>query len=148
MCELFTYIIKLEMKKLFIDPTNHSDIQFFRYIFVGGISFVVDGGSLFLIELIGIHYLIAAVFAFILGLTINFVMSKLIVFNGSGTGKSNGAEFAVYVIIGVIGLGLTEVIMYVFTDRLKLYFMISKIIAAAIVLVWNFMARKITLYRN
>lgn len=148
MRELITYILKLNIKQLFIEPTDNTFIQFFRYIFVGGIAFLVDGGSLFLIELMGIHYLIAAVFAFVLGLTANFVMSKLIVFNGSEANRSSGIEFIIYGVIGVIGLGITEIIMYVFTDRLGIYFMVSKIIAAAVVLVWNFMARKITLYNK
>lgn len=146
MRELITYILNLNIKQMFIEPTENTFIQFFRYIFVGGIAFLVDGGSLFLIELMGVHYLIAAVFAFILGLTANFIMSKLIVFKGSKANKSSGIEFLVYGVIGVIGLGITEIIMYIFTDRLGIYFMVSKIIAAAVVLVWNFMARKITLY--
>lgn len=148
MSELFTYIFQQDMKKLFMEPTDNVVIQFFRYIFVGGIAFLVDGGSLFLIELMGIHYLIAAVFAFILGLTANFIMSKLLVFNGSESNKSNRVEFIVYGVIGIIGLGITEIIMFAFTEKLNMHFMISKIIAAALVLVWNFMARKIALYNK
>lgn len=148
MKELFTYLLKMDWKKLFIEPTDNTILQFFRYVFVGGVAFVVDGGSLFLIELMGVHYLVATAFAFILGLVANFVLSKLLVFQGNESNRSNGIEFFVYGIIGVIGLGITEGIMYVCTEELKLYFMLSKIIAAAIVLVWNFAARKIVLYRG
>ena len=71
---------------------------------------------------------------------------KLLVFeNSSVNGK---IEFLVYGIIGVIGLGFTEIIMYVLTEIAGLYFMVSKVIATIIVLVWNFVARKITLYRK
>lgn len=146
MSEFLTYIFKPDMKKLFMDPTDNAVIQFFRYIFVGGIAFLADEGSLFLIELMGVHYLIAAVFAFVLGLAVNFIMSKLLVFNGSKSNRSNETEFIVYAVIGGIGLGITEVILFIFTEKLNLYFMVSKIIAAAIVLVWNFMARKTILY--
>lgn len=148
MKELFTYILKMDTKRLFMESTDNTWIQFFRYIFVGGIAFLVDGGSLFLIEYIGIHYLAAAVVAFILGLIANYILSKLLVFKGNTSNKSNWTEFFVYGIIGIIGLGITEGIMYVFTEKLKLYFMLSKIIAAAVVLVWNFVARKMILYRK
>ena len=57
-------------------------------------------------------------------------------------------EFAVYAIIGVMGLGLTELLMYLFTDKLAVHYIISKIIVAAIVLVWNFFARKLILYKK
>ena len=53
-----------------------------------------------------------------------------------------------YGIIGMIGHLITEGLMYLFTDVFGLYFLISKIIAAAIVLVWNFAARKVVLYNK
>ena len=47
MKELFDYIFKLDFKSLFITKSNNTFIQFFRYIFVGGVAFLADGGSLF-----------------------------------------------------------------------------------------------------
>lgn len=146
--ELWKDIISFDMKKLFIEPTNNTLIQLFRYLFVGGTAFVVDAGCLFLLERMGLNYLLAAVFAFIAGLTVNFILSKALVFKGNESGSSNEVEFFVYAVIGVIGLGLTELIMYLFTERLSVYFMLSKVVAAVIVLIWNFMARKVTLYRK
>lgn len=146
MKELFDYIFKLDFKSLFITKSSNTFIQFFRYIFVGGVAFLADGGSLFLITSIGVNYLISVIFAFVIGLAVNYGLSKLLVFeNSSVNGK---IEFLVYGIIGVIGLGFTEIIMYVLTEIAGLYFMVSKVIATIIVLVWNFVARKITLYRK
>jgi putative flippase GtrA len=146
MKELFDYIFKLDFKNLFITKSSNTFIQFFRYIFVGGVAFLADGGSLFLITTIGVNYLISVIFAFVIGLAVNYGLSKLLVFeNSSVNGK---IEFLVYGIIGVIGLGFTEIIMYVLTEIAGLYFMVSKVIATIIVLVWNFVARKITLYRK
>lgn len=146
MKELFDYIFKLDFKNLFITKSSNTFIQFFRYIFVGGVAFLADGGSLFLITTIGVNYLISVIFAFAIGLAVNYGLSKLLVFeNSSVNGK---IEFLVYGIIGVIGLGFTEIIMYVLTEIAGLYFMVSKVIATIIVLVWNFVARKITLYRK
>lgn len=146
MKELFDYIFKLDFKSLFITKSSNTFIQFFRYIFVGGVAFLADGGSLFLITTIGVNYLISVIFAFVIGLAVNYGLSKLLFFeNSSVNGK---IEFLVYGIIGVIGLGFTEIIMYVLTEIAGLYFMVSKVIATIIVLVWNFVARKITLYRK
>lgn len=146
MKEFFKYLGKFDFKNLFVTPTNNSFIQFFRYVFVGGAAFLVDAGILFLLELVGMNYLIAAIFAFIAGLVANYVMSKFLVFQKSNI---NGKlEFVFYAIIGLIGLGLTELFMYLFTGVIGLYFMLSKIIVAVIVLIWNFLARKLILYRN
>lgn len=132
MKELFDYIFKLDFKNLFITKSSNTFIQFFRYIFVGGVAFLADGGSLFLITTIGVNYLISVIFAFVIGLAVNYGLSKLLVFeNSSVNGK---IEFLVYGIIGVIGLGFTEIIMYVLTEIAGLYFMVSKVIATIIVL--------------
>ena len=147
MKELFTYIKNREVQKLFVDATHNIWIQLFRYGFVGGIAFVADASCLFVLEWIGFSYLIAAAFAFVVGLLVNFILSKALVFKGSETKSSTGTEFVVFLITGVIGLGLTELLMYVFTEQFSVYFMISKVIAAAIVLIWNFVARKVILYR-
>ncbi len=146
MKEFFKLLGKFDFKGLFVAPTSNSFIQFFRYVFVGGAAFLVDAGILFLLERLGLNYLVATIFAFIAGLVANYTMSKFLVFQKS---TINGKlEFIFYGIIGLLGLGLTELFMYLFTDILGLYFMLSKIIVAVIVLIWNFLARKLILYRN
>lgn len=120
-------------------------IQFIKYIFVGGAAFVADALTLWLLGSI-IHYLAAAAVAFAVGLVVNFVISKRFVFTDNTHNKA--AEFIVYAVIGIVGLGLTELIMYLLTDMAGIHFMLSKVVTAAIVLVWNFSARKIILYRR
>lgn len=131
------------IKRLFVDKTNDTKIQFFRYVFVGGAAFVLDAAVLWLLSFF-MHYLIAAAAAFVVGLSCNYFLSKLFVFTDKDINAA--VEYAVYAAIGIIGLGITEILMYIFTEKAGFYFMISKIITAAIVLVWNFGARKIILY--
>ena len=109
----------------------------------------MDWGVLFLLtEVGGIHHLISAIIAFIAGLITNFVLSKLLVFKANEAKVQPVLEFVGYAVIGLVGLGLTELIMYLFTDVLNLHYMLSKVIATVIVLVWNYVARKLILYRK
>ena len=94
------------------------------------------------------HYLVAACFGFVVGLACNFAMSRALVFRAQTARVGRVLEFAAYALIGLIGLGLTEALLYFFTDMLHVYYMISKVIASAFVLFWNFFARKILLYKN
>ena len=146
MKEIFQLIRKWDMKGLFLAPTDNGLLQFFRYAFVGAIASVVDWAVLWLLETVGLHYLIAAVISFFAGLATNFFLSKLLVFNGQKARMNSIGEFISYAVIGAIGLGMTLGIMYVFTEWLHLHYMLSKIIATAIVLVWNYLARKIFVY--
>ena len=145
MKEFIEALLRFDIKKLFKEKTTNSFIQFFRYVFVGGFAFVVDAAVLWLCEKFT-HYMIAAAIAFIAGLAANYFLSIFFVFSESEQVKNKAKEFIVYAVIGVIGLGLTEVIMYILTDLCHFYFMLSKIVAAVIVLIWNFVARKKILY--
>lgn len=148
MKEFFKIIFSFDLKKIFSEPTTNSLLQFFRYGFVGAWATLADWGVLFLLtEAAGVHYLLSGVVAFLMGLTVNFLLSKKFVFSGEKNEHSSSTEFVVYGIIGVIGLGMTALIMYVLTEKMAFYYMASKVIATAVVFVWNFMARKIVLYR-
>jgi len=133
--------------KMIKNQTDKTHIQFFRYIFVGGAAFVVDFVSLYAFtDIFGVYYLISAALAFIIGLMANYALSVNWVFN-SRTLNNMWSEFTVFAIIGVIGLGLNELFIWLFTDYIGIYYLLSKIIAAALILSWNFSARKITLFR-
>ena len=134
------------INKLFKDPTDDIFLQLFRYIFVGGTAFVVDFFFLyFFSDICGIYYLISAVLSFIISVLVNYIMSTKWVFNQDNI-ENKVLEFNLFILISTIGLGFTEILLYFFTDIVGLYYLISKVIAAIIVLFWNFLARRIMFY--
>ena len=148
MKEFLNLCRKMDLKGIFISPTTNGFLQFFRYVFVGGIATIADWGTLYVLtEYAKINHLISAVIAFIIGLIVNFVLSKLLVFNANEAKTNKLMEFIGYAIIGVIGLGITELIMYLFTNQMNLHYMLSKAIATIIVLIWNYIARRKILYK-
>lgn len=148
MKELLQYIKEFNLKKIFIEDTDNTLIQFIRYCFVGGVAFIVDWLVMIVLTETLLHYLVAVAVGFVAGLVTNYTLSKKMVFKKDSDKCGKVGEFAVYAIIGVMGLGLTELLMYLFTDKLEVHYIISKIIVAAIVLVWNFFARKLILYKK
>lgn len=128
--------------------------EFFRYVLVGGLAFLVDYGTLILFKQVILtggspwELFISTAAGFITGLITNYILSLVFVFKkteNSGNGKSVKA-FIIFTVIGIIGLGLTELIMYIGTELLKISYLIVKIIAAAIVLIWNYIGRKILIF--
>ena len=55
---------------------------------------------------------------------------------------------AVFALIGLIGLGLTELLMWLFAGRAGLHYLPSKLLTTALVFIWNFAAKKLLLFRN
>ena len=133
--------------KLFYGSTDKLLVQFVRYFFVGGFAFVVDFGLLYIFtEYAGLHYLLSATLSFIAGLLVNYIISCLWVFNGSKF-KNRLVEFLFFAAIGVVGLALNDALIWLFTDCIGTHYMFSKIVAAAMVYLWNFFARKYLVFR-
>jgi len=131
---------------LFSGPATTTLQQLFRYTLTGGVAFLADLGTLYgCKEYLGMHYLVAAATGFCTGLIINYALSINWVFSGRKMG-SRLAEFSIFALIGLIGLGLNELFMWVLTDLLFLYYIYSKLITTAVVYFWNFFARKFILF--
>lgn len=129
-------------------------LEFFRYCLVGGSAFLVDFGVLILTnallpDLWGYRLYVATALGFIAGLVFNYIFSLIFVFKSarhSKTGRSVGAFF-IFSLIGLIGLGLTELGMYTGTALLHINYMLVKIVVTAVVLLWNFLGRKIFIFK-
>jgi putative flippase GtrA len=129
--------------------------EFIRYLIVGGTAFLVDFGVLVLFnsilpELFGFRLYIATALGFAAGLVFNYIFSVLFVFKSARnrkTGRSPKA-FALFALIGVVGLGLTELGMYTGTELLDIHYMLVKIVVTAIVLMWNYLGRKFFVFKS
>lgn len=126
--------------------SNKTHAQFIRYFFVAGIGLVVDFSTvIFTKEILNFNYLVAACSGFILGLIVTYFLSNLVVF---GKPKGNQAKvFILFALVGVVGLGILSLLMWLFTGKLGFNYIVSKAIATIAVFIWNFFARK-SLYKD
>ena len=132
--------------KLLKGKTENSLVQLFRYAFVGGLAFLVDFGVLVaLTEWFGVYYLHSAAIAFLTGLTTNYLLSVFWVFQTS-TVSNPLVEFVIFGVLGLIGLGLNQFLIYFFTEQVGFHYTLSKGIATATAFLWNFASRKLILF--
>ncbi|MCQ2054716.1 MAG: GtrA family protein [Fibrobacter sp.] len=121
-----------------------------RYLVTGGVAFVVDFGlfALFL-YVFDWHYLLANLMGLLGGLAVNYYISVVWVFSTCKRNvKSKGAEILIFALIGFAGVGINQLLMYLMVDYMHVMEMASKMIAAVIVLMWNFGVRKALLFRG
>lgn len=133
---------------LFLEPTDNSLLQLGRGALVSAISFLVDYLMLLSLTASGAFYLVAAGFCYGVGMLVNFILSKIIVFNNSESVVPLGGELFGYLLICVVGLGITEVLLFLFTGLLEMTITGSKVLAALMVFAWNYAARKKFLYKK
>ena len=125
--------------------------QFLRYFVTGGLAFIVDFGVFSLaLYYFDIHYLIANLIGLMAGNVVNYLLSLGWVFSAEKRKmeKHRVLEITVFVVISLIGVGLNEVLMLFMVGKLSLNEMFSKVVAAGVVLVYNFLARKFILFRG
>ncbi len=126
--------------------------EFFKYILVGGSAFVIDFVTMWICNefIFRGSYLHLSVFiGYTVGLVYNFLLSCKYVYK-DGFKKIEGKEavsFIIFTIIGLIGLALTEGFMHLFAIIIGINYLISKIITGGLVMFWNYLARKIVIFK-
>ena len=116
--------------------------QILKFGLVGGTAFVIDYVLLyFCTEFLHIHYLISSIISFTVSVIFNYILSIKWIFDVKK--KQDVKDFVIFIILSVIGLGINSLIMYVMVEKFGVYYMLSKIVSTAVVLVYNFITRKI-----
>lgn len=129
-----------------ISKRNSLRSEFVRYVAVGGAAFAADFALLaVLTELFGVHYLVAALFAFLLGTAVNYWLSVRWVFSYRAI-DVRGAEFGLFLLVGVITLGVSLGLMSLLVEGLAMHVLIAKCVVTAFTLVANFAGRRALLF--
>lgn len=132
--------------------------QIVKFGLVGVIATLIDMGLLmFLKEAFGMDENVAAAISFSVSVIFNYIFSMKFVFERRDD-MSRQREFIIFMILSIIGLGINVGIMYGMDGRMEflrgipfLYrweYMIRKVVATVVVLIWNFVSRKILLEKK
>ncbi len=119
--------------------------QIIKFGVVGGTAFFIDYGLLlFFTDICGIWYLLSSFLSYSISTVFNYWASMKFVFKGKED-MGKGKEFTIFVTLSLMGLGVNQVGMWGFVDGFGMDYKWAKIIVTAIVMVWNFITRKIFL---
>jgi putative flippase GtrA len=136
---------RVDVRALLAHPETR---QLVRYLMVATVAFAADYGVLVAaVRLAHVHYLAAAAAGFVVGLAVNFVLSERHVFAQPKV-TSRAARFTSFGLIGLVGLGLLEGLMYVQVDLLGWDYRLAKLVATGIGFVWNYSGRRLLYQRR
>lgn len=120
-------------------------VQIFKFVIVGGIATIIDWCIYFILyNYFKINPLISNICSFSISVVYNYYASVKWVFNINEQ-KSKKKIFSEFIVFSLIGLALTELIIYIGVNKLKICAMFVKIFATVLVMVFNFITRKMFL---
>ena len=119
--------------------------QALRYGLAAFGGFAADYATLLALkEWAHLHYLLAVPIAFVVGLAVNYLIGRWVVFQR--TAMKLHRELLLFAAISLLALAVTEGGMLFFTDWLGVDYRISRVFSGVVTYLFNFFARRYLLY--
>lgn len=113
--------------------------RFIRYVSVAGSTFVFDLVLLYVLtEYLLIPYYVATFGAFLIAVSINYFISRRLVFRG--TARNLGHGYAYFIGLALMGATVTTAGVGILVSTLGLYYLVARILVACVVGVLNYLA--------
>lgn len=119
--------------------------EFVRYFGASLVALLVDVGLLWLLVQT-IHYLWAASVGFIAGALVSYWLATRWAFCRRRLHGKASMELAAYVLIGVLGLAVNNLMIFLAIEAFLLPVLLAKMLAAVGTFTFNFVARKLILF--
>lgn len=128
-----------------VQPVRRGRVEFLRYFACSAAALALDTGIYALLLAVQVPYSLAAAVGFVAGLCLAYGLSVRYVFGVRSVADAR-AEFTIFAAIGVFGLLLTELLLWLLIGRLQLPPVAAKLISAGLVFLSNFGLRKLFLF--
>ena len=120
----------------------------FGYLIVGGLATIVEWAGFWLFsEKLSIEYLLATALAFAISTFANWLFGRLLVFRGKQQQSLLREILSVY-LASIVGLLLNLLILFLLVQLLGVEKMIAKMAATVLVFTYNYLVRKLIIYRK
>lgn len=119
--------------------------QFGFYLVAGGLAFFVDIGAFMAMRAIELPLYLASIASFVLATIANYFLSYLLAFKRGRFAR--GAEIARLFAVAGVGLALNTGFVWLFLRSELFGEVVAKIAAVPLVLAWNFLGRRIFVFR-
>ncbi len=128
--------------KLF--PSMERFWEVFRFLAIGGGCFLLEYVLLYtLTEYAGFEALVSAPIAFTISLIVNYILCVYVVFHAE---HQSTTQAVLFIGTSIMGLGINQLVMWGCIDLLGIWYMFSKVVASAIVMIWNYFTKRFILH--
>ena len=122
---------------------NLLDSELNKYIVSGCAAVLVDFTVLIIAtEFFGIHYLVSNICSYMSGLMVAYTFNIRWVFRYRKYEQKTRMEFSIFVVIVLIGLAISEAMIYMLVEAVAMPYTLAKLVSIAAIFIFNFMAKK------
>ena len=115
--------------------------QITKYAVAASVGLVIDFMIVFVLsEIFDLYYLLSVCAGFIVGLIVTFFLSNRLAFGDPGEQKRR--VFIYFGLIGIGGLVILNISVFVLTEHAGLNYLLSKAVSTLVVFLFNFFARR------
>ncbi len=116
------------------------------YGLIGALSATLDFGVFtLLVRLFGIHYIIANCISIFTGIATSFTLNRNFNFKVK---DHTSRRFIIFLTVGICGLMVSNTILYVSIDLIKMNSLVSKLLSIIVVAFLQFIANKHITFKN
>lgn len=123
---------------------------FFKFVKFGVVGFsgvFVDFGvTWFFRDLLKINQYVANSTGFMCAVVSNYILNRIWTFHSTDPGIA--VQFGKFFLVALIGLAMNNGIIYLLNERRGVKFYTAKLVATAIVMIWNFVVNYLFTFHN
>ena len=121
--------------------SENERVRILCYLVIGGTAALFEWALVYLFAVrLGLNYLLSTGLAYLCSTVCHYIATNCFVFD------SRKKEFSLVLIVSTLGLLLNLLLMRLFVGALGGSVMPSKILASALVTIWNYQSRKNWIY--
>lgn len=120
--------------------------KFLKFCIVGFSGMIIDFGTTWLLkEKFKVNKYIANSTGFILAASSNYLFNRCWTFHSGNPHITS--EYVTFILISIVGLAISNLILCVLNDKMKINFYLSKLFAIGVVTIWNFFMNYMITFR-
>jgi putative flippase GtrA len=113
-------------------------VRFLRYVLVGGTTFLFDLLLLYAVTaFLGVPYYLATPGAFLIAVSLNYLISRGFVFRG--TTRRHTIGYSVFIGVAVIGALVTTLGVTLFVTYAGIHFLVARVLTSLVVGMGNYL---------
>jgi putative flippase GtrA len=74
---------------------------------------------------------------------VNYILCVYVVFHAE---NQSTKQMVLFIVTSLMGLGLNQLVIWCCIDLLGIWYMFSKVVASAIVMIWNYFTKRFILH--